>query len=187
VGGPGSGARYDHGWRPTKKTTVESCLSIDANRWMREGILKNGVRQSGVWRWTYRSRSGFSVHYEVSTLDSNNPRIRLSYSWSWTSTGQQESADYHVPLTTTSLYFGGLRWWFVCPLVINERPCRRRAGKLYLPGNARYFGCRRCHHLAYTSSQEAHKGDGVLGRIAADVGVSLGDVRRALRRRWGSL
>lgn len=45
MGGSGSGMwiRFD------KKTTVEECLSLDANRWMREGGLREGVRRSGSW------------------------------------------------------------------------------------------------------------------------------------------
>jgi hypothetical protein len=35
--------------------------------------------------------------------------------------------------------------------------CRAWAAKLYLPGRERYFGCRHCHHLTYTSCQEHDK------------------------------
>jgi hypothetical protein len=55
----------------------------------------------------------------------------------------------------------------------------RRVGKLYLPDGARYFGCRRCHDLTDTSTQEARKGDAMLGTIAARLGCSLRDVKRA--------
>ncbi len=83
--------------------------------------------------------------------------VRLSYTWVWTATGQTESADYHVTLTATRPRFEGLRWWFVCPLVIRGRPCGRRVGKLYLPPASRYFGCRTCHDLTYTSAQTHDK------------------------------
>jgi len=52
-----------------------------------------------------------------------------------------------------------MRWWFICPLIVNGRPCRRRVAKLY--GNGRYFGCRTCKGLVYRSSQEAHQGERV--------------------------
>src|SRR5689334_11561910 len=110
MGGPGSGNR-DHWWRRGKKGVVEDCLSLDSNRWMREGGLKAGVRQSGSWDWTY-PRAGFQVNYEVNTLDPGWPCVRLWYSWAWSSTGQEDSADYYVGLTTTQPQFGGLRWWF---------------------------------------------------------------------------
>ena len=46
-----------------------------------------------------------------------------------------------------STEFGGERWWFTCPLKVNDVNCNRRVGKLYLPPGANYFGCRSCHEL----------------------------------------
>lgn len=58
-----------------------------------------------------------------------------------------------VQLVTTPCHLSGVRWWFVCPLSRNGVPCGRRVRKLYLCG--KYFGCRHCHNLTYTSSQES--------------------------------
>ena len=132
MGGQGSGNHY-HWWRSSKKAVVEDCLRLDAARWMREGILWADHHAFGSWRWDYASGQHFSVTYEVETRDTTSPHVRLRYSWIWTSTQQQESADYRVRLMTTRPQFGGLRWWFICPLVSNGRPCGRRVGKLYLP------------------------------------------------------
>src|SRR5262249_7120514 len=100
MGGSGSGNHY-HWWRPAKKTVVEDCLSLDANRWKREGTLKAGVQASGTWSWTYPSGKGFAVNYEVDTLDSARPFVRLWYSWVWPSSKEPQSADYRVRLTVT--------------------------------------------------------------------------------------
>jgi hypothetical protein len=43
MGGYGSGRWSAH----TKKDTVEDCRFLDANRWMREGILGEGLRHWG--------------------------------------------------------------------------------------------------------------------------------------------
>jgi hypothetical protein len=153
MGGTGSG-NHDHWWRSGKKEVVEDCLSLDANRWMREGYLGASVQALGSWQWTYRSGSRFSVSYTVDTRDLADPFVRLSYSWVWPPAQEPQSADYLVRLTATRPRFGGLRWWFVCPLIVRGQPCNRRVGKLYLPPRARYFGCRRCHELTYTSCQE---------------------------------
>ena len=154
MGGPGSGNHY-HWWRSgSKKEVVEHCLSLDTNRWMREGYLRASVLTVGSWHWTYDSGKSFSVNYEVDTLDQADPFVRLSYSWVWPPAQEPQSVDYRVALTTTQPRFGGLRWWFACPLIVGGRPCGRRVGKLYLPPAARYFGCRRCHELTYTSCQE---------------------------------
>jgi hypothetical protein len=77
--------------------------------------------------------------------------VRLSY----TVTDAGKSVDYHVRLAVTRPHFGGCRWWFLCPLIVNDRPCGRRVAKLYLRG--KYFGCRHCHDLTYTSCQEHNK------------------------------
>ncbi len=156
MGGFGSGCT-DHWWRPPKKPVVERCLFLDANRWTREGILKSGVCHAGSWGWTYPGGKGFSVRYEVNTLDPGRPVLRLAYSWAWAGSEELHSASYALRLTTTRPHFGGLRWWFVCPLVADGRPCNRRVGKLYLPPRARHFGCRHCHSLTYTSCQHHDK------------------------------
>lgn len=180
MGGSGSGNRY-HWHRGDKKTTVEDCLTIDANRWSKEGILKAGVAQYGSWRWTYRSGNGFSVNYEVRTEEMECPRVRLSYSWTWQSVNEPQSADYTVCLTTTRPRFGGLRWWFVCPLIVQGQPCERRVAKLHLPPHARYFGCRTCHDLTYTSCQESHKEDILARFLARTSGMDFLTAREALK------
>jgi hypothetical protein len=142
-----------------KKTTVESCLRIDTNHWMHEGMLKAGLRLSSSLRWNYGNGNGLTVNCEVDTVDLSSPFVRLCYSWVWTWTQQQEYADYRVRLMATAPRFGGLRWWFICPLIVSGRPCNRRVGVLHLPPDARYFGCRHCHQLTYRSCQESHKYD----------------------------
>lgn len=152
MGGPGSGRHY---WS-SKKTTVEECLSIDANHWIRQGILRAGVIQSGSLRWSSPGGGGFSVSYRSDTQTGSE--VWLSYSWVWRFTGESGSTEYPVRLTTP-LPFGKPRWWFTCPLVTNGVACGRRVVKLYLPPRGRYFGCRVCHGLTYRSCQESHKYD----------------------------
>jgi hypothetical protein len=56
-----------------------------------------------------------------------------------------------------ALHLGGCRWWGRYPLQRDGIECGRRVGKLYVPPGSRYFGCRRCHDLTYTSVQEHDK------------------------------
>jgi hypothetical protein len=67
------------------------------------------------------------------------------------------NVDYRVWLAATRPRFGGRRWWFLCPLSRDGRQCGRRVGKLSLPPGGRYFGCRHCYDLTYTSAQEHDK------------------------------
>src|SRR5262249_7644600 len=100
MGGPGSGSHY-HWWRADKKTAVEDCLSLGANRLTRDGVFRPGVHRFSTYRWSYRSEGSFTVHCEVTTLDPDLPAGRLFHSWVWRATKQPESADYWVRLTTT--------------------------------------------------------------------------------------
>jgi len=59
--------------------------------------------------------------------------------------------DMHLKGTKPN--FGGLRWWFICPLIQAGAPCNRRVKKLYLPPSGEWFGCRSCHKLIYQSAQ----------------------------------
>src|SRR5688572_28610612 len=99
MGGPGSGNRYHR--RTNKKTVAEDCLSLDANRWAREGILKAGVHSAGSWLWTYGRGGTFRVHYQADARDLSAPFVRLWYAWTWGSSPVPQSADYPVQLTTT--------------------------------------------------------------------------------------
>lgn len=63
-----------------------------------------------------------------------------------------------VDFTSTPVHFGGVRWWFVCPL------CNRRCGSLHIAAPRNVFACRKCHDLSYTSAQTAHEHD--RGRFA---------------------
>jgi hypothetical protein len=169
MGGPGSGNHY-HWWRGQKKETVEGCKRLDASRWMREGILRAGLRHAGTWCWysdATLTRQTSSLGYEVDAV-SDPPAVRLFY----TMKPSGEALDYRILLTVTRPRFGGLRWWFVCPLAVNGRPCGRRVGKLYLRG--RYFGCRHCHRLTYRSAQEHDKRVDALRRNPAALLALLG-------------
>jgi hypothetical protein len=88
-----------------------------------------------------------------------------------------EALDYRLRLTATRPRYGGLRWWFVCPLVANGLPCGRRVGKLYLPPGGRYYGCRHCYRLTYTSCRESRKFDAAFRWLARDTGFDFDTVK----------
>ena len=169
MGGSGSGKReekYDY--------TVEDCRILDATRWMREGILRPNIRRLGTWAW-YTDKSlteqRAAIGYEVDT-EANHGYVRLHYTWRET-----EKLDYQVRLTTNPLHFGGHRWWFICP----STRCGKKVGKLYLAPNSRYFLCRTCQNLTYTSCRESHRFDRLYAVLAGDTGASIAAVKRALK------
>ena len=100
----------------------------------------------------------------------------MFYTWD----KQAQSLNYHVRLVATRPNFGGLRWWFVCPLVVNGRACGRRVRKLYLAPGCSYFGCRHCLYLTYTSAQKHDKRVDFLRRHPEMLAALLrGGVRKA--------
>lgn len=150
MGGFGSGD-----WcRVNRKTTVEESLKLAVKEF--RGQLNPYA--CGKFVWTLASGGKFSVGYHVTS--DVPPSVLLHYRLSGA-----EEVQILVELQTTPTRFGGQRHWFTCPLSVNGKACARRAGKLYLPPGARYFGCRKCHELTYRSSQTAHQEERLIGRI----------------------
>lgn len=165
MGGSGSGR---DGWR----TTVESCLRIYVNRFVREGIIRPGRWTSGQWIWRYPSGEKATIGYTADTTNMDTPVFRLKYRI--TRTG--DDVDEVIDLVFTSPYFGGTRFWFRCPR------CGRRVGALYFPNGGRYFWCRRCYNLTYQSCNESHQYDALYAILAQDMGIPPYAVKKVLSR-----
>lgn len=137
MGGYGSG-------RSGYKQKAEDCRSLDVNRLHREGCLEPG--RMGNWVWSQNgeeiARIGYRAEEGRFVL---NYRVRL-YGGDW------ESIEQPTRLTYTSCHYGNKRPYFICPGVVNGRICGRRVGKLFSGG--RYFLCRHCYNVAYTSQSE---------------------------------
>ncbi|MBP3954415.1 hypothetical protein J8F10_03810 [Gemmata sp. G18] len=138
------------GYRGSKKRVVESCDALDTADLKRWGMLVRGTDRAGVldWRRGGEEKPSSSVAY-VLAAGAENGVLRLQYQIG----PPAESLDYAIRLVTTGCHLGGVRWWFICPLVRDGVACGRRVRKLYRRG--KYFGCRHCHSLAYRSTQES--------------------------------
>lgn len=155
MGGIGSGQYFR--WR-RRKTTVEESLVIAV-----KDVHRRFVRpEMGTLLWGY-GRSAVRRQAAVDYLLSgggDERKLILRYCLK-----TAETVWLTVRLQTTPTQFGGRRWWFTCPLVVNGVPCERRVGKLYLPPGAKCFGCRTCHNLTYRSCQEAHQEERLLNSL----------------------
>ncbi|MBC8234705.1 MAG: hypothetical protein ISR58_13860 [Anaerolineales bacterium] len=155
MGGYGSG-RW--GWS-SKKTQVEDC-----HKWSiftLKPCLILGF--SGRTRWTRGEREIGSISFRV--LGNERPNaLRLIYT-KGAKSGNPEEFDYQVNLTTTPLAWGGVRYWFLCPIV----GCVRRVGCLYLPPGGKYFGCRHCYNLSYQSQQEGNSERSMFRRLSLEM------------------
>ena len=118
-----------------------------------------------------------TVGYEADLRDPADAWLRLHYRV------RDEPVDHRVRLAATRPTYGGLRWWFVCPLARRDGVPPRRVAKLHLPPGGRYFGSRAAHGLTYASCQESGRFRGLFRHLAAALGTHEAGVRRALGRR----
>jgi hypothetical protein len=139
--------------RWSKRKTVEQCKNLDIFWLRQESCLSGFVKGEIYWKNSLGEVTN-SIGIDISIKPENY--VRVYYSWTSGGTGETENLDYKIRLETTTCYFGGERYWFVCPLIVNGVPCDRRVGKLYLPRKAKYFGCRHCYNLTYRSCRESN-------------------------------
>jgi hypothetical protein len=111
------------------KKRIECCLTIAPPR----GRLRDAA---GTWHW---SSFGCTADYWISAADSE---LRVAFH-----EGTRSMQPF--PLSSTTPYYGGIRWWFVCP------KCGRRVAKLHTPSVTDCFLCRCCHALTYESAQSS--------------------------------
>ena len=137
MGGYGSGRP---GWRPK----AEQFRNSDVNRLRKAGLLKAGY--SCGWQWTVGGEKVASISMRAETS-----RLVLIYRLR-PNGSDWEDIEEPILLTETDCPYGGTRPWFRCPGVRNGKWCAQRVGKLYL--GQRYFVCRHCLRLAYTSQSE---------------------------------
>lgn len=137
MGGFGSG-------RPHGRDTIEECRSINVNRLHREGCLSTGWQ--GGWQWVQDGERVASI-----TMHMEPARLVLSYRYCIDG-GDWEDIREPVPIVRIPCRFGGSRFYFLCPGVVNGVACKQRVAKLY--GADRYFLCRPCYRLAYASQSE---------------------------------
>ncbi len=120
---------------------------------------KDGVRCGGI-KWRYglsgaESSISFIVTTNLHNTLSRKQGVQLKYTHTDRWTGETREMNYRVPLTTTPCNYGGVRYWFRCPLSKNDVHCGRRVGVLY--SVSKYFGCRHCADVAYQTQMYGGK------------------------------
>jgi hypothetical protein len=162
MGGMRSG---NWGERPDRKTTVEESYALPVRDFLamladlRSSTAIGNRSISGTSYWTSTNGQTNSIG-TVLSWNGGAPVMTLDYRWR----GYQHVRT-PIRLQSTRTNFGGRRWWFTCPLIVQGNFCNRRVGKLYRPPGRIYFGCRQCHDLTYQSCQEAHKVERIFGRM----------------------
>ncbi len=124
-----------------KKNTVEDALTL------RLKVIYSSLLpgRSGIVFWKSGDETTASVAYSIVGVDDIPVLVQLDYQVN----GQ--SVRCPVILTSTTLPWGGRRFWFCCP----NQLCYRRVTTLHRVAASLYFVCRNCNNLTYTSSQES--------------------------------
>lgn len=127
-----------------------------------------GGIKSGTINWTLGENKSSIGWVIIMNKQDEKDNIRLYYTYTDYRTGEKGEMDFKVPLVTTLCNYGGMRYWFVCPITKDERHCGRRVGVLYRIG--KWFGCRHCGNIAYDSQRQSERYKGF---------VSIPDIKRA--------
>ena len=143
--------------RCAHRITMEGCwsLSLDVLAIMppvvaamrRNATIEPFTLRPRVLSWSRSGEPYAEIEYTLTIFpETANGRLRLRH-------GDvhgygHRAQDYIAPLTTTAPPFGGVQWWFRCP--ITGRRCR----KLFLPNGARTFACRQACGLHYRSQAQ---------------------------------
>ena len=174
MGGYGSGREAS-----VYSGTVEEGLQIEITNFVKEGVIQPGCRTSGIITWKRFIGAAISIGYDNECFMENG-HIQLNYRIA-NITGESQVLSYRIELMTTEPNYGGFRWWFVCP----NQDCTRMVTKLYMPGGSKYFLCRTCQKLTYTSCRESGKYNSLYNSIADETGIDSKRVKQILKNLRG--
>ena len=151
---------------------VEDGLKLDLADCIRKGLIRAGSYVAGTIQWTLirtgEERANFS--YVANLVDSADAWVRLIYTSTTRANGAKLDNDYRVRLGTTRPNFGGLRWWFLCPIT------GRRVGVLYLPGKGgTVFASRQASGLAYRSQRASPEDRAIERSLKARTTLGVAD------------
>ena len=161
-----SSGRHDGG------PVAEDGWKLDLAHCMRQGMIQPGQHRSGSMSWTQTSTGKVvcSIGYEADLTDPIRSWVRLYYTTTSHRTGAKTASDYRVHLETTHPHYGGVRWWFVCPL------SGKRARVLYLPpSGCNTFASRGALGLTYHSQRTTADNSAVERSLKARKKLGLTD------------
>lgn len=143
MGGYGSG-------RPVERAVLEDGFPLDLGKLIREGLIRPGSWMSSlIWRQVRSGEKTGSASY-IATMNeaARSGVLQLSYRIT-DHRGEHHDIVEPIPLEALPQPFGGLMWYFRCPLT------GRRCRKLYLlPGGLR-FATRQAWRAGYLSQRQA--------------------------------
>lgn len=143
MGGLGSGTYY----RWDAKDTTAGVRRLDVRQLQRAGRLAPG----GDYGWHWTDGGMVSIRVGATEIEGRALFLVLHYR-SRRGAEAWEDVTELVRIDWTACRYGGWRPWFHCPVETNGVHCGRRMAILY--GAGKYFACRHCYRLAYSSTRE---------------------------------
>jgi hypothetical protein len=140
MGGYGSGRWFGR----SRRQVVEDCVYLEA------GELPYSLLPPREFLMTVRRRGGEFVGFLP--CRSVLPVGRVM-SVTFDLPMGEETISQVIPVGATTARAGGSRHCFHCPIEKSEGICGQTCRKLYVPPTSMFLGCRKCHCLAYASSQ----------------------------------
>ena len=130
-------------YRTDKKRTTDDLLQMSIGWMKKHGCFEENCIINGGLTWTRHSglsspRKIGSIAYS-SNFIGKEKYITLNYTFR-----EKEDLNYKIPITYNIPYYGGRRYWFICP------KCGRKVAFLY---GGKYFLCRHCQNLSYPTQQ----------------------------------
>jgi len=150
-----------------KKATVEESCDLTVFQLKERGMLNAG-HTATVITWVMKN-TGKESRITLEVNMTSEPCARFMYSIS-DGNGNSTPYDYEVSLVTTPCNFGGVRYWFACPV------CSRRVGGLYLVLGDAHFVCRGCNNLTYHSRNRCVMG--ALGHTSRQIKKLRSEIKR---------
>lgn len=131
----------------SKRTEADFLKQVSVYFLNKHGYFNPGFH-SGTINWSRNGEETGKISIQ-SNLFGAEKTVRFIYTSTDRETGEKTDYDYNIPLTSTRCYFGGERYWFVCPFYSRGVYCGKRVGTLYL--GDKYFACRHCNDLTWNS------------------------------------
>lgn len=159
-----------------RKEEADRLMQIKVSFLKKHKYFENGIR-SGDITWSINGNITGKIGIR-SFIYTDKKYIELIYTQTDNITEEKTDFDYQIPLTTTPCQFGGQRFWFICPMSVNNVYCGRRVGSLYISN--KYFACRHCNNLTYNSRNLS----GIFKKIGQTISSSeLDDLYLQIKRK----
>lgn len=132
-----------------------------------------GCVKSLIISWGDNGELG-KINATVKITEPHNNYLQLNYFV------ENREFNYKVKIVTTTCNYGGVRYWFICPLAKNQIKCENRVGTLY--DNGDYFGCRECCELTYKSRKKTRNSQVSFLANYFDIGDELYKIKNSGKR-----